>query len=771
MPFESATVAFGQNDVDFQPTAEETKFNVDEKADVAAADGDLAAIEADRLQHLEDQVDDFGVEMVTKIVSLEDDPTMPVITFRYFLISTLLAAFSGTLGQIYYFKPQVLSISVFFLVLFSYFFGKFLEAILPKGFLNPGKFNKKEHALIVITANTAGIAALANELISSMYLFYDTTLPTWVGIFLVFSSQTIGYGFAGFFRETLVYPRATYYPSTLAQVSVYENLHNGDGISKKMARYFFIVAGITFVYEWLPQYIAPSLIGISIICLATQHLKSDVVAKIFGGASANEGLGMFSICLDWNNLTGYTPMLLPWSTILNMSIGILVCCIFQPYLWYSNTWNAQEYPWMAQGIYSPGGDSYNQSAVLDANYNVNLTAVEEIGLPGLAASYALFLMGANMGLTAGLVHMVLYYREPLMNGLRSTFSKKGESLNQDPYYLVVQKYPEAPLWWYMVLLVLMFALGLVVTQVTNSGLEWYMFIVALIFALILTLVAGFIGATTGWSLSNGVSNLVQMLGGFIKPGNPVANMYFTLFGSNATSQATAMLADLKMGFYMKIPPRATFFAQVYGTFVGAIFSYFITISIITNNKDVLVTVLGNTQWNGAYAQSYNGNAITWGGFAKQMYGPGGPYEWVLYSFILGFFLPLPAYFAHKLFPKVGFNLLNFAVLPWFFGCLCTGINSSMFGTLAIGCFTQFYLRRYKPAFFNKYQYITSAALDAGNQWCALLVTLIVGGAVSTAIPFPYWLMNPDITDGIWYWDGCYNLLNDAASNFTLGAGY
>ncbi|KAJ3356475.1 hypothetical protein HDU83_000825, partial [Entophlyctis luteolus] len=178
MPFESATVAFGQNDADFQPTVEETKFNTDEKADAAAADGELAAIEADRLNHLEDQVDDFGVEMVTKIVSLEDDPTMPVITFRYFLISTLLAAFSGTLGQIYYFKPQVLTISVFFLLLFSYvsvprfiftcaclliphflfqrqFIGKFLESVLPRGILNPGKFNKKEHALIVITANTA----------------------------------------------------------------------------------------------------------------------------------------------------------------------------------------------------------------------------------------------------------------------------------------------------------------------------------------------------------------------------------------------------------------------------------------------------------------------------------------------------------------------------------------------------------------------------------------------------------------------------------------
>ncbi|KAJ3142506.1 hypothetical protein HK100_002572 [Physocladia obscura] len=778
MPDESAGIAFGSNNVAFQPPIDETKFaedSADKKGDVEGVDAeDIAALEAERLNHLEDQVDDFGVEMVTKIVSLDDDSSLPVFTFRYFLIATLLSAFSGTLGQIYYFKPQfpLITEKLEFCTYNPQFFGKFLEKVIPSGnFLNPSKFNKKEHALIVITANTAGSAALANELIASMYLFYNTVIPTWTGIFLVLSSQILGYGFAGFFRETLVYPRATYYPGTLAQVSVYENLHNGDGISKKMARYFFIVAGICFCYEWLPQYIAPSLIGFSVICLATQHLKSDVVAKVFGGASANEGLGLFSICFDWNNLTGYTPMLLPWSTILNMSLGILVCCIFQPYLWYSNTFDAQSYPWMAQGIYSPGGNSYNQTAVLNPDYTVNLTAVEVVGLPGLAASYALFLIGANMALTAGLVHIGLYFGPEIVAGLKNTFSKRGESTNNDPYFLIMAKYPEAPLWWYLTILVITFALGMFVTQYTHSGLEWYMFIVALILAFILVFISGFISSTTGWSISNGVSNLVQMLGGFLKPGNPVANMYFTLFGSNAVSQATNMLADLKMGQYMKIPPRATFFAQLYGTVLGAFFSYFITISIITNNADVLKTVLGDTQWNGAQAQSYNGNAVTWGGFAKQMYGPGGPYQWVLYSFILGFILPLPAYFAHKMFPKVGFNLLNFAVMPWFFGCLCTGINSSIFGTLIIGTFTQFYLRKYRPAFFNKYQYITSAALDAGNQWCALLVTLIVGGAIASPIPFPYWTLNPNIETGIWYWDGCYNLVNDAASNFTLGAGY
>lgn len=38
--------------------------------------------------------------------------------------------------------------------------------------------------------------------------------------------------------------------------------------------------------------------GISIVCLARRN--SPWVTRIFGGSNGNEGLGLFSICLDWN---------------------------------------------------------------------------------------------------------------------------------------------------------------------------------------------------------------------------------------------------------------------------------------------------------------------------------------------------------------------------------------------------------------------------------------------------------------------------------------
>ncbi|KAI8620994.1 OPT oligopeptide transporter [Chytriomyces sp. MP71] len=733
-------------------------FPINEKAETSQEEVDLAVAEAERLAHLDDVVDDFGFEMVTKIVTLEDDETMPVLTFRYWLIATCLSVLAATLSTIYAYKPQILVLPTSFLLLVSYFVGKGLERILPKGMLNPGPFNKKEHSLMVVTASSASLA-LATELIASEYLFYNYTVPTGVGILLVMSSQFIGYGFAGFFRESLVYPRKAYYPNTLANVTLYENLHGSSGgISKKMTRYFFILVVATSIYEWAPQYIAPALQGVSIICLATAHLKNPTISKVFGGTTSNEGMGLFALSFDWNAIAAQgNPMTFPWSSMINVGFGVLMCTIFMPYLYFSNTWNAQSYPWMGLGIYSPNSqDLYNQSAILDANNNVNFDAVAKQGLPGMSSAYVLYIMGGNIMVTASITHILCWYWKDVKEGLVNIFSK--ESTNKDPYHTVMHKYPEVPLWWYLTILGVFFVLGMVVCVVTKA-LEWYMYIIAVIFALLFVFVSGFMLAVTGVGVP--VGSVVQMIGGFIKPGNPVANMYFTLFGSTTTTQAITLLSDLKVGQYMKIPPRALLVGQMYGTFIGSIIGYFLTISIVTKNADVLVTVEGSTQWNGATVQDYNSAAITWGGLAKQMYAPGAPYAIVFYAFFIGIIAPIIFFLAHKAVPHIGLNYLNVAIMASYLGYFCSGSNSSVFTYFLVAAYSQFYLRKFKPQIFNKYQFITAAGLDAGNNLTVLIVALSVGGIfTSNAITFPWWLLNPNFIDLQWYQDGCYQQLND-----------
>ncbi|ORY38674.1 OPT superfamily oligopeptide transporter, partial [Rhizoclosmatium globosum] len=676
--------------------------------------------------------------MVSKIVSLEDDPNAPVLTFRYFVLSLLLSVFAGTLGQLYYFKPQTLVVSTLFLLLFGYFGGLLLQNIMPTGILNPGKFNIKEHVLVTITASAAGISALASQLIAVEYLYYNNLLPHWVGILLVLSSQLIGYGFAGIFRHVLVYPGKNYYPALLAQVSLYENLHKGDGISRQMTRYFFTVVGCIFLWEWLPNWIAPTLIGVSVICLSTQHMKSSLITNLFGGINNNEGQGMFSICFDWNNIQSNT-MTWPWVTQVNYLIGVGLCCLINPLLYYYNVWDSRSLAFMGEGIYNPDGSVYNQTLILDENNYLNRTAYLEQGEPLLTATNAFYFFGCNLSVTAGLMHVFLWHREDVVAGFKNIVVRNEDSSNEDPYYLLMQKYKEAPLWWYLGILAIFGAVGLVVTNASNSQLEWYYFLAAMALSCVLVFVVGFIVSTTGFTMNS--QSFVQLVGGFIKPGNPVANMYFTLYGYSATTQAVSMLADLKLGQYMKIPPQAVFFAQMMGSTVGAIFNYAVTISIMTQQADVLTSENGNSQWSGQNLQTFNTLSVTWGALAKEMYAPGARYQWITYAFILGIFCPLSFYYLHRVFPKARFDYLNFAILPWFLGYLSSGTNSSIFVAMIIGVFTQFYLRQYKASFFNRYQYLTSAALDAGTQFCVFVVTLFIQGAIYPAIEFPTWALN------------------------------
>lgn len=51
---------------------------------------------------------------------------------------------------------------------------------------------------------------------------------------------------------------------------------------------------------------------------------------------------------------------------------------------------------------------------------------------------------------------------------------------------------------------------------------------------------------------------------YLVPGNPVANMYGSLYGGQSVVQALNFLQDLKLGQYVKLAPRVTFCMQAAG---------------------------------------------------------------------------------------------------------------------------------------------------------------------------------------------------------------
>lgn len=61
----------------------------------------------------------------------------------------------------------------------------------------------------------------------------------------------------------------------------------------------------------------------------------------------------------------------------------------------------------------------------------------------------------------------------------------------------------------------------------------------------------------------GFDIIAQFMIGYVLPGKPIANLLFKIYGRISTVHALSFLSDLKLGHYMKIPPRCMYTAQVF----------------------------------------------------------------------------------------------------------------------------------------------------------------------------------------------------------------
>ncbi|KAI9335965.1 OPT oligopeptide transporter protein-domain-containing protein [Obelidium mucronatum] len=728
-------------------TAIDEKRELEKKTEEAADVALGAIVNEETVEGL--RVDAWGTDIIKAIVSAEDDPTEPVLTFRFWFLATILGTFSGSLGQLYTFKPQTVPVSSLMLAVFAYVAGMALSKVLPTGFFNPGKFTKKELALIVIAAATAGNGVASTYIIGAKDLFFNQKFSYVDGIILVLTTQFIGYGAVGIFRSVLVYPKRVFFPTALAGVSLYETLFSKT-VNDNAFKLFWAACGGLFVWTFLPQYLAPTLIGVSVFCLANQN--SPLFTQLFGGVNNNEGLGIGSISFDWNNI-GDAGMTYPWVTQVNQMLGMVGCVVVIPILYYNNVWNAKTFPFMAQGLYTVDGKKYNQTKILTATNSLDEAAYAKYGQPYYSTSWAFNTMMQNMSVTAGIVHVALWHGADIVAAVKHVFAKKAENApieenavgEVDESYRLNSVHPEVPQWWYLTMMALAFSLGFYIC-VKEDILPWWAYILTITMAFCFIIISGLLAGITGFSPP--FKTFIQLIGGFLVPGKPIANMYFTTFGANTIAEAIAMTVDLKIGQYMKVPPRAVFVAQLYGGFVGALIHYVINQIVLETKHDILLDPNGDNNWSGQNIIGFNTKAITFGTLAPKILVAGGTYEWLSYAFILGAFLPIPFWLAHRFAPKVGFNMVNTAILSWYFCIFTVGVNSGWWSRNILGFVFQYYLRKYKPEWFNKYNYILAAGLNAGTQLAVFVMSFALQGAGGVTIDPPFWALNPNPASGV-----------------------
>jgi OPT family oligopeptide transporter len=216
---------------------------------------------------------------------------------------------------------------------------------------------------------------------------------------------------------------------------------------------------------------------------------------------------------------------------------------------------------------------------------------------------------------AVIVHTFLWYRRDISR--RITRSLKDE---MDVHSRLMQAYPEVPQLWYACMGVIALILMIVTVEIFPTQLPIWALFLALFLAALLAIPVGMLQAITNQQVALEVMH--ELIAGYMLPGRPVANMFFKSAAYTGTNQAVGFSGDLKLGHYMKIPPRAMFIGQVISAFVSCFVVMLVQSWMFSNITDFC----SPTQINGFSCPTVGTFAtasMIWGGVGPaRLFNPG-----------------------------------------------------------------------------------------------------------------------------------------------------
>lgn len=243
-----------------------------------------------------------------------------------------------------------------------------------------------------------------------------------------------------------------------------------------------------------------------------------------------------------------------------------------------------------------------------------------------------------------------------------------------------------------------------------------------------TIPIGIITAVT--ANTPGLNLIAELIVGYALPGKPVAMMIFKTFGYISMTQGVTFVQDLKLGHYMKVPPRDMFWAQVISSIWCNLVQVAVTafiFSTVTNLCKVNPDEKVNPSHFTCQSQKvFYSASIIWGliGPAKA-FAVGQTYGALNVMFIIGAVIPIPTWYLAKKFPNSWIRLINWPVFFSATGMMppAVGINFTSF--FLVGWFFQYFVRRHYFEFWNDYNYILSAGFSAGAAIMVFLISIIL----------------------------------------------
>ncbi|XP_011074283.1 oligopeptide transporter 4 [Sesamum indicum] len=694
------------------------------------------------------------IEEVRLTVPVTDDPSLPVWTFRMWVLGLLSCVLLSFLNQFFTYRREPLIITQITVLVASLPIGRFMAAVLPttkwtvrvpglgirEFSLNPGPFNIKEHVLISIFAN-AGSAfgngpAYAVMIVDIIIAFYRRKISFLAGWLLIITTQVLGYGWAGLLRKYVVEPAHMWWPSTLVQISLFRTLHekdnegaieNGDGSSKKRqmsrSKFFLIALTCSFLWYLFPGYLFQSLQSISWVCWVFPH---SVTAHQIG--SGLNGLGIGALTLDWAAVASFlfSPLISPFFAIANVFVGyfIIMYIVIPISYWGLNVYNAKNFPIYSADLFTANGQEYNISAIVSPQFELDREQYQKQGRIHLSTFFSLTYGFGFATIASTVTHVALFYGREIYDRYKASSKAK-----RDIHTKLMKNYKDIPSWWFYVLLAVTMVVSLVLCIFLKKEIQmpFWALLLAAVLAFLFTLPISIITATT--NQTPGLNIITEYLMGIIYPGRPIANVCFKVYGYMSMTQAIAFLSDFKLGHYMKIPPRSMFLVQFLGTMVAGTVNMSVAWWLLHTVDDIChPDKFSNSPWTCPNDHVFFDASVIWGLVSPiRIFGSEGNYSALNWFFLAGLLGPVLVWGCHRAFPKHSWiPLIN---LPVLFGATAymppaTALNYNSW--IFVGTVFNFFVFRYRKKWWQRYNYILSAALDAGVAFMAVLLYFVVG---------------------------------------------
>ncbi|KAJ3024644.1 UNVERIFIED_CONTAM: hypothetical protein HDU68_007922 [Siphonaria sp. JEL0065] len=679
-------------------------------------------------------------------------------------------------------------------VLCSYPLGLFMAKLLPRGILNPGPFGYKEHACIYVFTFIMGSVpyGVLNVICQRYLLYQQVDMPMWVCYAFVITTQLLGLGISGLYRRILCRPASMIWPEITGPLSMLNAFHKADETSVggrdsiSRFKFFWVVAGIMALYQFLPGFVAPMLGAVSVLCwFVKNRTVGDPTYKtlmMLGSSQSLGGVGFLAFTFDWSVISCYNPITTPLWATLNMFCGLyLSLWVVVPVLWSVNAFGSDQLLGTVPvdgpngtGIY-PLGFALNAAVPFDNvgnrvrprlylqrdpadNFSIilNQTMYDQTKPMNLTTYSVVGYFCSFLVISSSIVHVLLWYGKDLY---RRFCSPKPDAF--DIHAKLMEAYAFVPVWWYAAVFGSS-VIGCVGIGCTASAFK-------------LDCCLGIIQAISGHNV--GLNIVSECFMGYLRPGRISSIMAFKTISYQAQNNAIALSSILKFGTYTKIPPRVMFTIQLVATLCGSLIS--------TTTACVAYEIFGTHiypsisngllrpgtsdpfRWNlegpnfavqGWSYYQYSrvlSEGVIMGAIGPKAFFTDSPQYFVMvYGFFAGLILPIIPWFLNRMYPYGYWHLINIPIIAAF-PAKPNAMRSDLITPLLVAILVNYFIKKYRPFWWRKYAYVMSAGFDTGASFTLLVLFLILAifqaRNMNTAVRMPFWALHAVDTDGCAPW--------------------